>query len=154
MSKKSKIIYLLITTLFFIFVNFYFTDLILINGYKLAENPIFSITFIQNEGAAFNLFDGYKIFLIVFSIAALVILCFYTIKQIKHISTKGLFLISLLLSGIFNNMCERLIFGHVRDFINLKFIDFPVFNLSDIFINIGVLGVIFIILKTNYFKKL
>ena len=154
MPKKSKIIYLLITTLFFIFVNFYFTDLILLNGYKLAENPIFSITFIQNEGAAFNLFDGYKIFLIVFSIVALIVLCFYTIKQIKRISTKGLFLISLMLSGIFNNMCERLIFGHVRDFINLKFIDFPVFNLSDIFINIGVLGVIFIILKTNYFKKL
>lgn len=154
MPKKSKIIYLFITTLFFIFVNFYFTDLILLNGYKLAENPIFSITFIQNEGAAFNLFDGYKIFLIVFSIVALIVLCFYTIKQIKRISTKGLFLISLMLSGIFNNMCERLIFGHVRDFINLKFIDFPVFNLSDIFINIGVLGVIFIILKTNYFKKL
>ena len=154
MPKKSKIIYLFITTLFFIFVNFYFTDLILLNGYKLAENPIFSITFIQNEGAAFNLFDGYKIFLIVFSIVALIVLCFYTIKQIKRISTKGLLLISLMLSGIFNNMCERLIFGHVRDFINLKFIDFPVFNLSDIFINIGVLGVIFIILKTNYFKKL
>lgn len=154
MPKKSKIIYLFITTLFFIFVNFYFTDLILLNGYKLAENPIFSITFIQNEGAAFNLFDGYKIFLIVFSIVALIVLCFYTIKQIKRISTKGLFLISLMLSGIFNNMCERLIFGHVRDFINLKFIDFPVFNLSDIFINIGVLGVIFIILKTNYLKKI
>ena len=123
MPKKSKIIYLFITTLFFIFVNFYFTDLILLNGYKLAENPIFSITFIQNEGAAFNLFDGYKIFLIVFSIVALIVLCFYTIKQIKRISTKGLFLISLMLSGIFNNMCERLIFGHVRDFINLKFIE-------------------------------
>ena len=154
MPKKSKIIYLFITTLFFIFVNFYFTDLILLNGYKLAENPIFSITFIQNEGAAFNLFDGYKIFLIVFSIVALIVLCFYTIKQIKRISTKGLFLITHMLSVIFKYMCERLIFGHVRDFINLKFIDFPVFNLSDIFINIGVLGVIFIILKTNYFKKL
>ena len=50
-------------------------------------------------------------------------------------------------------MCERIFFGYVRDFIKLNFVDFPVFNISDIFINIGVLGLIFIILKNNYFKK-
>ena len=154
MSKKSKIIYLFITTIFFIIFNFYFTDIILLNANKLIENPVFNITFVQNEGAAFNLFDGYKIFLITFSIAALLVFLFYMIKQMQKISVFGLFFGSLLLSGIFNNMLERIIFGYVRDFIKLNFIDFPVFNISDIFINIGVLGLIFIILKTNYFKKI
>lgn len=153
MSKNSKIIYLFITTIFFILLNFYFSDIILQNGYKLAENPIFDITFIQNQGAAFNLFDGYRNFLIVFSFLAFLTLIFYLIKQIEKISVIGLFFSSLLLSGIFNNMCERILFGYVRDFIKLNFIDFPVFNISDIFINIGVLGLIFIILKNNYFKK-
>lgn len=153
MSKNSKIIYLFITTIFFILLNFFFSDIIMQNGYKLTENPVFDITFIQNQGAAFNLFDGYKVFLVVFAILAFVFLIYYLIKQIEKISVIGLFFSSLLLSGIFNNMCERLMFGYVRDFIKLNFVDFPVFNLSDIFINIGVLGMIFIILKNNYFKK-
>ena len=153
MSKNSKIVYLFLTTIFFIIFNFYLTDLTLINGYKLAENPIFDITFIQNQGAAFNILDGNKIFLIAFSIITIFLSIYYLIKHIQHISVFGLFFSSLLLSGIFNNMSERIIFGFVRDFIKLNFIDFPIFNLSDIFINIGVFGLVFIILKTNYFKK-
>jgi signal peptidase II len=153
MSKNSKIIYLIITTLFFIVFNFYFSDIILKNGYLLPENPVFDITYIQNQGAAFNIFDGYKIFLIAFSAAALGALIFYAVKHITKISVFGLFFTSLLLSGIFNNMCERLFFGYVRDYIRLNFVNFPVFNMSDIFINIGVLGLIFIILKNNYLKK-
>ena len=153
MSKNSKIIYLFITAVFFIFFNFILTDSILINGYKLVENPVFDIAFIQNQGAAFNLFDGYRNFLIVFSAIAIISLIFYTLKHIEKISTIGLFFISLLLSGIFNNMYERIIFGFVRDFIKLNFINFPIFNISDIFINIGVLGMIIIIIKNNYFKS-
>ena len=153
MSKNSKIIYLFITTVFFILFNYILTDSILINGYKIAENPVFDITFIQNQGAAFNLFEGYKIFLVTFSVIAIISLILYTLKHLEKISTIGLFFISLLLSGIFNNMYERIIFGFVRDFIKLNFVNFPVFNISDIFINIGVLGMIIVIIKNNYFKS-
>lgn len=153
MSKNSKIVYLFITTIFFILLDFFFSDIIMQNGYKLTENPIFDITLIQNQGAAFNLFDGYKVFLVVFAILAFVLLIYYLIKQIEKVSVICLFFSSLLLSGIFNNMCERLMFGYVRDYIKLNFINFPIFNLSDLFINIGVFGMIIIILKNNYFKK-
>ena len=146
MSKNSKIIYLFLTSVFFVLFNFYFSDYILNNGYLLTENPIFNITYIQNRGAAFSIFDGYKIFLIGFSAAALGVLIFFAIKQITKISVFGLFFTSLLLSGIFNNMCERLIFGYVRDYINLKFITFPVFNMADIFITIGVIALVAILL--------
>jgi signal peptidase II len=59
----------------------------------------------------------------------------------------------MLISGIGCNLYERLHFGYVRDFIKLNFIDFPVFNISDIFINIGVIALIFIIIKNKYLKK-
>ena len=153
MTKTSKIVYLFISVLFFIILNGYLTDMIIHNGYKLAENPVFDITFIQNQGAAFNIFEGYRVFLITFSMLATIGIIFYTIKHIKAISTIGLFFVSLLISGIFNNMLERIMFGYVRDFIKLNFIDFPVFNLSDIFINISVIAIVVIILKNNYFKK-
>ena len=153
MSKNSKIIYLFITAIFFILFNLFLSDLILNSGYKLAENPVFDITFIKNQGAAFNIFDGYKIFLIVFAILAIIALLYYVIKQIEKISVFGLFFTSILISGIFNNMFERIMFGYVRDFIKLNFVEFPVFNISDIFINMGVLGMICVILKNNYLKK-
>ena len=153
MSKNSKIIYLFITAIFFILLNLFLSDLILNSGYKLAEITVFDITFIKNQGAAFNIFDGYKIFLIVFAILAIIALLYYVIKQIEKISVFGLFFTSILLSGIFNNMFERIMFGYVRDFIKLNFVEFPVFNISDIFINMGVLGMICVILKNNYLKK-
>ena len=153
MSKNSKIVYLILTTVFFIFLNFYLTDTILKSGYILTESPILDIVFLKNTGAAFNIFEGYKVFLIIFAFAAFLVLVLYALKHIKNISGFGLFFTSLLLSGIFNNMCERMYFGYVRDYIKLNFIDFPVFNISDVFINIAVFGLIFIILKNNYLKK-
>ena len=59
----------------------------------------------------------------------------------------------MLLAGISCNMAERISFGYVRDFFKLNFIDFPVFNISDIFINIGVIAVIIIIIKNKYLKN-
>lgn len=153
MSKKSKIIYLVVSFLFFIIFGFFLSEQILKYGYNLMENPVFSITFIQNNGAAFSLFEGYRIFLISFSVAAILVLVFYLIKHIEKISVFGLFFASLLLAGIFNNTTERILYGYVRDFFQLNFVDFPVFNISDIFINIGVIGIVLIILKNNYFKK-
>ena len=141
MSKTSKIIYL------------FLTDYILNNGYMLAENPVFDLIYIKNQGAAFNIFDGCRWFLIIFSVAAAVGLMIYAVKKIEKFSVFLLFFTSMLVSGIFTNMFERLIYGYVRDYIKLNFINFPVFNISDIFINIGVFSIILIILKRSYFNK-
>ena len=44
------------------------------------------------------------------------------------------------------NCHERIVFGYVRDYIHLNFINFPVFNMADIFITIGVIALIVILL--------
>ena len=49
----------------------------------------------------------------------------------------------LLFGGILGNLFDRVLFGHVRDFIKLTFIDFPIFNLADAFITIGVVVLTF-----------
>ena len=59
----------------------------------------------------------------------------------------------MLIAGISCNLYERIEFGYVRDFFKLNFIDFPVFNISDIFINISVLALIIIIIKNKYLKN-
>ena len=61
----------------------------------------------------------------------------------------SVFFLAIVASGIGGNLHERLAYGFVRDFIQLNFVNFPVFNISDIFINIGVIAIIAIIIFKN-----
>ena len=153
MSKTSKTLYFFLAIIFFTIFDCYFSEQLMQNGFRLSENPILSIVFVKNEGAAFNILQGSKIFLITFSATAISAIILAIIKKIRNISTIGLFFSAMLTSGILVNMLERIIFGHVRDFIKLNFIDFPIFNISDIFINISVFVIVIIIIKNNYFKN-
>ncbi|MCM1340018.1 MAG: signal peptidase II [Muribaculaceae bacterium] len=154
MSKTSKIIYFLISVLFFSLIDVYFSELILNDlRFKAPENPFFDLIFVQNTGAAFSILENSQIFLIIFSIAAIFLILFYAIRNAEKFSTFAAFWASMLVAGIVCNMYERIYFGFVRDFIKLNFINFPVFNISDIFINISVLALIIIIVKNKYLKK-
>lgn len=153
MSKASRFAYYIISFLFFVLTDFYFCGLILTSGYKMPENPVFSLTFIQNDGAAFNILQNSRMFLILFSLAAIGCICFYIIKNISKFSIFTLFCTSMLCAGIFCNTYERIVYGYVRDFISLNFVDFPVFNISDIFICLSVFAIVIIIIKSSYFKK-
>ena len=148
MEKASKLIYFVVCYVFFIFTDLYLSDMMveqLSNGYKLS-NPVFSLNYIKNTGAAFSILQDSRELLIILSMVALVLLALYVIKHIKSISLKSVFFISLLSAGIAGNLHERIVYGYVRDFLQLNFINFPVFNISDIFINIGVIALIILIL--------
>lgn len=138
--------------------HFHFVDIYLSNelvsmlthGYRLS-NPVFSLNYIKNTGAAFSILQDSRELLIILSVIALFLLAMHVIKNIKSISLKTIFFISLLSAGIAGNLHERIIYGFVRDYFQLNFVNFPVFNISDIFINIGVIALIIMILikKTN-----
>ena len=136
-----------------IILNKLLSDIILLNSEKLYNNNLIEILYVQNQGAAFNLFEGSKIFLITFALVAICVILGYILKNINKISTIGLLFSSMLVSGIFANMHERMLLGFVRDYFSLKFIDFPVFNISDIYINISVFAIIFIIIKNKFYKN-
>ncbi len=148
MEKASKLIYFAVCYIFFIFTDFYLSNMMveqLTNGYRLS-NPVFSLNYIKNTGAAFSILQDSRELLIILSMIALVLLALHVIKHIKTISLKAIFFISLLSAGIAGNLHERIVYGYVRDFFQLNFINFPVFNISDIFINIGVIALIILIL--------
>jgi len=146
MYFNNKINYLLIITVFSI-LDQLSKIYINLNFYKLLNKDllIFTIEFVRNYGAAFNIFSGSRLFLSFISIISTIIL-FYLIfiSENKFINKYGL---SFILAGSIGNGIDRILNGYVIDFINIKFIDFPVFNIADILINIGVL-----ILIINYFK--
>lgn len=151
MKKLSNSIYFCITLVFFSFLDFYFSNLIslkLAHGWHL-EGPIFKIVYVENTGAAFSIMQNSTTFLIIISVLAIIGIFYFVIKNIENFYMRDLLFTSFLTAGILGNLYERAFLGYVRDFFDLTFINFPIFNISDIFINIGVLGIIVLILITK-----
>ena len=135
---KYKINYLLTISFFCILdqLSKIYINLNLNKLYNL-DLFIFNIDFVRNYGAAFNLLSGSRFFLSFISVISAIILCYFIfISENKHINKYGL---SFILAGTIGNGIDRILKGYVIDFIKIKFIDFPVFNIADIVINIGVL---------------
>ena len=129
MGKTSKIIYFIISILFFTIINRYFTNLLINSRFYFQKNSVFDIVYVQNTGAAFSLLENLQILLIIIGITAILLIFTYFIKNADKFSVFAGFWAALLVSGIFCNLFERLSFGYVRDFFSLSFIDFPVFNI-------------------------
>lgn len=151
MKKLSNYIYFGVTLFFFSFLNFHFSHLI---SQKLAQGwdfsgPLFKIIYIENTGAAFSIMQNSTTFLIIVSILAILGIFYFVTKNVESLYMKDLFFVSILTAGIMGNLYERLFLGYVRDFFDLTFINFPIFNISDVFINIGVLGIIVLIILTK-----
>ena len=115
--------------------------------YFLNKNIIiFSINYVRNYGAAFNIFEGNRVFLSSISILSSLILIYFIFFK-GRLNLFDRYGLSLILAGSLGNGIDRIIKGYVIDFINLKLFDFPIFNIADISINIGCIILIF-----NYFK--
>lgn len=148
LEKTSKFIYFVVCYAFFIFADLYMSSILvdkITHGFRMS-NPVFSLNYVKNTGAAFSILQNSRELLIILSMIALVLLALHVINNLKSISLKTCFFIALLSAGIAGNLHERIVFGYVRDFFQLNFISFPVFNISDIFINVGVIVLIVMIL--------
>lgn len=97
---------------------------------------------VQNDGASGGILGGQTVLLILLTIALLIALGWYYFSKIKtggNYQTLLSVAIGFVVGGSLGNLYDRLFFGYVRDFINFQFIDFPVFNIADSAITIGVI---------------
>ena len=106
----------------------------------------FSIDYVKNYGAAFNILSGSRVILSTFSTIISLFLIYFILNK-KNISNLDLLSYSFILGGTIGNGIDRITKGYVIDFINLNFINFPVFNIADISINIGLILIIFSLIK-------
>jgi len=99
----------------------------------------FYLNKVTNEGAAFSSFTGYQIILILIAIVALIYIHKSVLKDIK--TNLGAISISLLVGGILGNLFDRIVYNKVIDFLSFNIFGymFPIFNIADTFICIGVL---------------
>lgn len=134
--------------------NLYTTNFILNNISIINDNfKLIDLVYIQNTGAAFSSFQHMTTLLIIISIIAILAITYELIRNYKKYSLLLFLFSSILIAGIFCNTLERITLGYVQDFISFKFITFPVFNISDILINFGVLAIMYLIITKKYLKN-
>lgn len=146
--KKNKEYILYLTIIILIFVLDYVTKYFVKVNFDLHESitvikNFFYLTYIHNTGAAFGILSGNKILLILFSFLVI----FFIIYQFKSYKDSLLLKISFssLLGGLLGNLFDRISYGYVVDFLDFRIFkyEFPVFNVSDIFIVLSVILIIF-----------
>ncbi len=101
------------------------------------------ITFVQNTGTMWSLFHSLtiiNILFIVFSILALALVVFFFSK---YSSKQFALAFGFLSGGILGNLLDRILFGAVTDWINIHW--WPIFNLADAFIVVGVIFAIYVL---------
>lgn len=143
MKKNSLLVIILVSVMLGL-------DLLLkylVSSYITSVNIIdnfFSLTYVLNDGAAFSLLSGNIYILIIIAIICLL----FIIYELKNNLNDRILSIgySLVLAGLLGNFIDRLIDGYVVDYLSFKIFSFnyPVFNLADILI---VLGIIIVIIK-------
>lgn len=105
--------------------------------YFLSLHPV------MNTGALFGLFQGWNTLFIVLS---------FLVLGFVWLSLRDEpFVFSLFTIGIVGNVIDRIVFGHVRDFIDVGF--WPVFNLADSYLTIGMLLLLFSFVREDVGKK-
>jgi len=117
-------------------------------GESMVINSFVSWTYIHNSGAAFSILSGgggiQKAFLLAVSlfVSAMVMVWIHKTPTVNRQRLFGLF---ILLSGALGNLLDRAQYGYVIDFIDIHYEDYywPVFNVADSLIFIGVILLIF-----------
>lgn len=104
----------------------------------------FRITYAENTGVAFSLIEGYVGFIIMMTV--IVIIMIFKYVKSNNINKYEEIGYSFILGGALGNLLDRVIYGYVIDFLDFNIFgyDFPIFNIADSFIVIGVfiLGII------------
>ena len=149
-NKIQTKIYFLSLSIFITLLD-QFTKYLMFYNKKLFINKdflLFKLDFVKNYGAAFNIFSGSRIFLSLISILFSILLI-YLIFRKNTLNSFDLYSYSFILGGTIGNGIDRIYKGFVIDFINLNIINFPVFNIADISINIGFIFLLYNIFKNN-----
>ena len=134
---------LFLTTIIFLIDQI--SKVLIIKSFRVrASFPIikdfFYLTYTHNTVAAFSILTGRRLFLIITTFIVIMFIIYYLMKN-KITSKLELVSFSLIIGGSLGNLFDRIIRGYVVDFLDFRIFsyNFPIFNLADTFIVIGVL---------------
>ena len=110
-------------------------------GQSLPEAGFPRLTYVENTGAAFGLFQGQSFALAIVAIVSIIVLlgyAFFLYRRFPFLDNRLAWIgLGLVLGGTVGNLIDRLRFGYVTDFIDFGF--WPAFNIADSAIVVGVI---------------
>ena len=109
-------------------------------------NNVFQFEYLENHGAAFGILQNKQIFffIIVLIISVFIIWFYLHVPMTKKLLPLRICAV-FIFSGAIGNFIDRLKLGYVVDFFYFKLIDFPVFNVADIYVTVGTFILVFAI---------
>ncbi len=118
-------------------------------------SKILSFKFLNggNSGAAWGILSGRIILFIVFTVFAIILIvkfiyniyCMYKINYSLNPTVHFLnYAMVVLVAGAIGNLIDRIVYGSVTDFISFDFIQFPIFNVADIYVTVSCIVIILV----------
>ncbi len=145
--KKRDIVFYLLLAIFIVAadqVTKFFVDARLpYQKSMIIIDKFFYFTYTHNYGAAWSFLEGATpLFIIIAIVAVILLAALFKRTQPEEILTR--FGVVLITSGAIGNVIDRIVYGYVRDFIDFVIFgyDFPIFNIADIAICVGIFLVI------------
>lgn len=142
--SQLDIILSLLITISIVFIDrvtkLFFTDLLQLGESIPVIRNVLHMTMVHNTGIAFGFFKDQGIVFIVIPIIAIILLIFniYYYRQNDEVLSRTYIMgFSLILAGAIGNLVDRIMYGYVIDFIDIRF--WPVFNVADSAITVGAL---------------
>ena len=121
------------------------------SAYVLIRN-VFQLEYLENRGAAFGLFQNQRIFFYIsVLVISLVVIWFYGKVPMEKKYLPLRICAVLILSGAFGNCIDRIRLNYVVDFFYFKLINFPIFNVADIYVTVA--AFLLIVLVLFYYKE-
>ena len=97
--------------------------------------PLLRLTRVHNYGAAWSSFSGARWLLIILTAAGMCALAWLLVKVVRH--PLGQWSLACIIGGGVGNLIDRVRLGYVVDMLDTMFMDFPVFNVADVFVVCG-----------------
>lgn len=154
LTKRNKLLYLI--TLLVIIVGDQFTKHLVSSSMQLGQSQqiidnFFYFTYAHNTGVAWGMLAGHLwLFIIVALVSAVLMIVFFIRTRRDEVLTR--FGLVLTFAGMAGNLIDRVVFGYVRDFIDVVIFNynFPIFNVADMAVVIGVALIIIEIIFEEY----
>lgn len=129
----------------------YLIDSYMLEGETLPIiNDFFHLTYVKNRGIAFGIFQGKLDIISIATIIAIVAIAYYLYKERNKLSMIEKMGFIYILAGAIGNMIDRAFRGFVVDMVDFRGVWSYVFNLADVWINIGV---VFVLLDQLILRK-
>lgn len=102
---------------------------------------VLELQYLENRGAAFGMLQNQKLFILFVGVIFLAVIIFFLFKLPDHKKYNIIHLLAaVIIAGGIGNMIDRMRLDYVVDFISFVLIQFPIFNVADIYVVVATIG--------------